>query len=151
MVSLNLLSGDPWYFFKNIYILSTLIKWFDCKFFSILLKTFQYSYSRIQFDICKPYVLLIEKKTLKKVFRFTFCCRSFCNFFNWRTKSALLLLVKAFARSAQNSFEQAFCMCFSFIFRNFLISVTIKYRVTGNAQILEKALFPKLKLTKDLN
>ena len=25
------------------------------------------------------------------------------------------------------------------------------YRVTGNAQILEKALFPKLKLTKDLN
>ena len=26
-----------------------------------------------------------------------------------------------------------------------------KYRVTGNAQILEKALFPKLKLTKDLN
>ena len=25
------------------------------------------------------------------------------------------------------------------------------YRVTGNAQILEKALFPKLKLTRDLN
>ena len=32
-----------------------------------------------------------------------------------------------------------------------LESILLKYRVTGNAQILEKALFPKLKLTKDLN
>ena len=33
----------------------------------------------------------------------------------------------------------------------FLSGSSHYYRVTGNAQILEKALFPKLKLTKDLN
>ena len=60
----------------------------------------------------------------------------------------MIILADHFNHFLQNFLNYIF-LRLGFLCRHYCAYVL--YRVTGNAQILENALFPKFKLTKDLN